>query len=445
MRTWSLSAAAGFAVAMAGAAAHADTAAQTGASDEVRALVAEMLADAQGRSSLLQGGGSAGHDGKFFLASADGNFRLNVNGQVQLRTNISMRDDGSELDADGDGVGDFEEDNDADGAADNGIDDFQTGFENRRTKLIFSGHVWSPDTFYKLQGNFASDGGGFELEDAFMGWDMGEGSKIIIGQFKVPLNREEMVASSSQLAADRSLTNEFFNADRTQGVAYKYEADSWKFTGGFTDGFRQANTESVSDANDYAFTARFEWMWAGAWDQFDDFTSPRGSAYGGMLGVAGHYQHGEDIGDIDGDDFYAYTFDASMEGDGWNAFAAFIAASTEPEVGDGTDNFGYVVQGGYYLNDTWELFGRWDHLLLDDEAGLTNDEIKTFTVGVNYYMHGHASKFTLDLNWCLDESFATAFDDDGAATEMFSATGIGYQGDDDADEVYIRAQWQVLF
>ena len=36
-------------------------------SDEVRAVVAEMLADAEGRSSLLQSGGTAGHDGGFFI------------------------------------------------------------------------------------------------------------------------------------------------------------------------------------------------------------------------------------------------------------------------------------------------------------------------------------------------------------------------------------------
>jgi len=53
--------------------------------DEVRALVAEMLADADTRSSLLMSGGNAGHDGKFFLADTDGNFRLNVGGQVQFR------------------------------------------------------------------------------------------------------------------------------------------------------------------------------------------------------------------------------------------------------------------------------------------------------------------------------------------------------------------------
>jgi len=61
--------------------------------DETRALVAEMLADAETRSSLLQNSATAGHDGKFFLASPDGNFRLNIGGQIQFRYNTVFLDD----------------------------------------------------------------------------------------------------------------------------------------------------------------------------------------------------------------------------------------------------------------------------------------------------------------------------------------------------------------
>ena len=53
--------------------------------DEIRALVHDVLADADTRASLLQSGMTAGWDKGFFLASSDGNFKLKVAGQIQFR------------------------------------------------------------------------------------------------------------------------------------------------------------------------------------------------------------------------------------------------------------------------------------------------------------------------------------------------------------------------
>lgn len=63
--------------------------------DEVRAIVSEMLSDAETRSSLLQGGGTAGYDKNFFIASSDNNFRINFSGYSQWRYTMSFRDDGA--------------------------------------------------------------------------------------------------------------------------------------------------------------------------------------------------------------------------------------------------------------------------------------------------------------------------------------------------------------
>src|SRR5438128_1810850 len=66
--------------------------AQQTSSDEVRATVAQMLNDAESRSSLLAGG-DAGHDGRFFIAG-DG-FRLNIGGLLQFRYVANFRDEGN--------------------------------------------------------------------------------------------------------------------------------------------------------------------------------------------------------------------------------------------------------------------------------------------------------------------------------------------------------------
>ena len=84
--------------------------------DQVRDLVHDVLADADTRSSLQGSGVTAGYDGGAFLQSADGNWKLKINGQVQARW-LYNRADGQ---------------------------DSEHGFEQRRTKAIFSGHVADP-------------------------------------------------------------------------------------------------------------------------------------------------------------------------------------------------------------------------------------------------------------------------------------------------------------
>ncbi len=420
-RTMCLSLLSGAVIGLGGAGvATAETEAWTNAnSDEVRALVAEMVADSENRSSLLQSGGTAGHDGKFFLASSDGNFRLNVGGQVQFRYIANFRDDDS----------------------DSGEDDFESGFQTRRTKLEFSGHAWDPDLYYKVVGAFDRDGGDFELEDAYVGMKLDNGWKIQWGQFKVPLLREELVSSKYQLAIDRSTTNEFFTGNRTQGIMGVYADEAWSLALSFNDGANSVNSDLGQDNSDYAFTGRFEWLISGDWSQFKDFTSERGSESGMLLGGAVHYQDGPDRPGVSETELVIYTVDFSWEGDGWNLFGAFVGQYIDPDTGGERDDFGFVVQGGYYFTETFEGFARFDYLILDDDvAAVEEDEVPVLTVGFNEYLHGHGAKFSVDLQWYFEQT--TGSIDLGAGG---GDTGIGRLGSTNEDEVILRAQFQLLF
>ena len=63
--------------------------------DEVRGLVQDVLADADTRATLLQEGMLAGisDSGKIFLQSADGQFSINIGGQIQFRYLFNFEDD----------------------------------------------------------------------------------------------------------------------------------------------------------------------------------------------------------------------------------------------------------------------------------------------------------------------------------------------------------------
>ena len=95
--------------------------------EQVKSLVREVLADADTRSSLLQDGATAGHNGKnFFLASEDGSFMMKISGQIQMRHIANFRDDDNST------------------SDDPGVDEFERGFETRRAKVEVSGHIADP-------------------------------------------------------------------------------------------------------------------------------------------------------------------------------------------------------------------------------------------------------------------------------------------------------------
>lgn len=416
-----------------GGAAIAEQAAWSANVDEVRALVAEMMSDAQTRSSLLQSGATAGHDGKFFLASPDGNFRLNVSGQMQFRYYASFLDDDTP-----------------------GVDDFEPGFEMRRTKLTFAGNIFDPNMFYEVTGAFSRNNGDFGLENAFFGYDWDSGFSARAGQFKLPFLREELVSSKYQLAIDRSVVNEEFNQDFSQGIELSYKKDWFGGYFSFSDGFGSRNTNFQADPADIALTARAEILMAGDWNQFKDFTSQRGSEFAAMLGAAVHYEMAPDVDGNPRPWFLPYTLDISVEGDGWNVFGAFVGQHSDNDLpgaaGVDADDFGFVVQGGFYFTDDMELFARYDLIIPDDDR-VADDNFNTITAGVNYYIHGHAAKLTVDVAYYIDATTNSDLGNIGAVSSNNAVngpatggnTGIGMLASGEEGQFTIRGQFQLLF
>jgi len=405
-------------------------------SDEVRAIVAEMMSDAQGRSSLLQGGATAGHDGRFFIASPDGSFRLNVGGQIQFRYIMDIDDDSDTVNE----------------------DDWDQGFQTRRNKLDLTGNIINKDWTFRLLPTWDREGGA-TLEESWVQYSFGNGWKARWGQFKLPMLREELVSSSRQLAVERSVMNELFTQDRSQGIELAYEQEDWNFKFAFSDGLDSENTDFTDQSlrsnlsfrptgeADYAFTGRFEYKFAGTWSRFADFTSKQGDDFAALVGVAGHYQQGpntSELGDIDRNTFQ-FTGDVSLEGDGWNVFGALVGRyesfNTAGPTGEDFEPFdwGFVLQGGYRFAPETELFARYDAIIIDDdERGADEDWYSFVTVGVNQYYAGHAAKATVDLLWALDSTEdLLAFGGLG--------TGVGLSGSSEENEFAIRLQFQLLF
>jgi len=375
---------------------------------EIRGLVQDVLADADTRASLLQTGMTAGYDNGAVIGSADANYLLRTN--ILLQTRFIW----SRLDDDDTGF----------------VDQNRYGFEPTRVKFYLSGHVVSPSWYYMISTNLGTGGEGRNgLLDAYVGHDFGNGLKLQMGAMKTPFLREEMVAAQHQLAVERSSVNYFFSTGYSDGIQVSWEGDKFRAMGMLSDGANMGNTVWLGYDTEFSITGRVEWLASGNWDQFRDQTSPRGSETGILVGGAVHYQKGEFGTPATEVDLTELTGDVSAEFGGFNLFGSVTWADVDP----GSNNpIGIVVQGGYYLDDTWELYGRFEWIDFDIPG---SEDFSMLTIGVNKYFSGHNVKWTTDVGFAFDEVQLSTNSLTGIQTDVSGSDG----------QVVVRTQWQILF
>jgi hypothetical protein len=377
-------------------------------SAEIRGLVQDVIADADSRASLLQGGMTSGYDNGFILGDSTGNWLLRTNFLMQQRFNWNHTEDDVQ---------------DAD----------RWGFENTRSKFIMSGHVVNPDWYYLVDVNVGSGTGRTGTLNAYLGHNYGNGWRIQMGSMKAPLLREEMVDAQYQLAVERSIVNYLFTTGYVDGLMLNYRADQFQVSAMLSDGAGTGQTPWSAFDTEYAFTARGEFLAGGNWDQFRDFTSDPDGETGILLGAAMHYQKGESGSAAPEPEIFILTGDVSAEFGNFNLFAAAVWTDVDSGI-DGAEDaspWAFIAQGGFYLNETWELFGRMEFADPDVDGG---DDLTALTLGVNYYFARHNAKWTTDLGFGLDTITA--------ASDITAWRG-DVPGED--GQLVFRTQWQILF
>lgn len=405
-------------------------------SNEIRGLVADVLADADSRATRLDSGLVAGWGDQFFLASPDGQFKLAIDGHLQFRYVFNRRER---------------------------ADSVRDGFEFTRARLTLRGHVFGEQLSFLVRTDPTRNEPGlvtglYYLRDAWIQYRFNDAWALRVGQFKMAYNREELVSSAYQQAVERSVINENMNLGRTQGVELRYVGDTTKFyfqmtegaadsLGGFSlaSGLQPVNTSALTPGVEYAFSARWEELLAGDWRQFQDITSPPDDPFGVMLGVAGFFQEGESQGQgtvrRDEDRWYGAAVDLSMEFGGANAFAQGTWSYVD-NGGFGIINvYGVVLQGGFYTAPKTELFGRFEYGWWNLGSAAFAD-LNMLTVGLNYYLDGHDAKFTFDMGAAfsiVDQNWIPESSEDNSLTG-FRRDFRGQEG-----QYVLRAQFQLLF
>jgi hypothetical protein len=393
---------------------------------EIKALVADVLADADTRAALLDTGVTAGWNDHFFLASGDGRFLLQIEGMEQIRFIMNHHEGVSS-------------------------DRWRYGFENARTQLAFSGHVFDENIEYMVRSEFARSGGANGLLDAWVRYRFTDKWGLRFGQFKLPYNREFLVGDGQGLAVERSLVSELFSVRRGQGIEFEYVDIHNRFSAAFSDGgsssiagSQAVNTVWSAQDTEWTGTGRYERLFAGTWDQFGDFTSPAGEDFGMLFGIGVHGQQGESTGlPTTGRDevrFFSVTGDLSVEWGGANVFVSAYWAYLDSariafsQPGDNFHLFGFMAQAGVYVAPKWEIFARFEGIAFSAKTVPTLTDFMVISAGVNYYIDGHDLKWTTDLSFGLSEvSFAP------------DITGFRTDAEGDDPQIVLRTQFQILF
>ncbi|MSR18347.1 MAG: hypothetical protein EXS00_04105 [Phycisphaerales bacterium] len=418
--------------------------------EQVRQTVADVLADADERASLAADGATSGFKESLWIGSADGNFKMIIRGYMQVRFTFDHRSETT-------GVAD---------ATNN-----EWGWEVRRTKLYFEGHMLDPSWKYKTEFTITGGESAPLLEDAYIEKSLGDGLSVRAGQFKAPYLREFNTSDTVTQFADRSTLSSFFSPGRTLGAQLSWEGDAFRISGMFANAV-QTKSNYYSSGNllnlpwtstkiaQYAFAARAEWLAAGTWGQFKEYTGWCGGQFGALVGLAGEVMKKSNsqgvpatYGDIE--PFVAgVTTDLTLQFSGASLATWFAFRQVDPaQAGLAPANqYGVVVQGGYFLTDTVELIARYEYGSADtmpngEAASVavlpSNNGYSVYnaaSVGLNWYLSKQRLRVTTDLSYAF--TGVGAF----ATTSDFLRDGTSPSGQFDASgQVLVRVQLQMMF
>jgi hypothetical protein len=386
---------------------------------EIRGLVQDVLADADTRASLLQSGAVSGYDNGFFLGSADGNYLLRIIGQLQVRAVYNRQDDSP-------------------------TDDNRFGFEVRRAKIEFKGHVFDPSWQYHVELDTSRSSGTVALgENGWIQKDMGNGLLLRFGQFKPYFTREEMISSKRLQGIERSQINTQFTAGTAQGVQAAYETDKWRLAGAFIDGANTLNTSWSNEDTEFAFTGRGEYIFSGDRKTFDDDNGWRSSEGGFMVAGGVMYSKQEygtgsglpppDFNNAEGEAL-TFTADATWKANGWSVAGAAFYRMLDVDATDlDLDQTAFVLRGGYFFQDDLEIYAMYEWGDLDID-GVEN--LSVITVGVSKFFNKHNLKWQSDIGYGFN-----------AVASAWAVDSAGWRADsgDNDGQIVIRSQFQLLF
>ncbi len=344
-------------------------------------------------------------DGKLRLTTA--NAYLEISNRVQFRFTETFPDDEVAALPGTEGPGDS-----------------PGSFRIRRAKIKLEGWFWHPPAkgaqprlSYELQLNWPAVTGsnpGALLEDASLAWDpAGRGQfRVIVGQFKAPLGRQQLTSSGNQQFVDRAVVSDEYSRGRDTGVAV--QGVLWSNRLEYRAGVFNGNglTRADNDNDTFQVNARLMWQpngnqtlaqraWvSGALYSEGDFESTTVPIYA----IAVSVEHNDFHRTTANNDLKSRVVgvDGVFKFKGFSATGEYYVRRRTPETGEPFGSNGGFLQAGMMLNPvrTWEAVFRYGQREVSDLTD--DDEIVEVRGGINYYYRRHTLKLQLDAGQVED-------------------------------------------
>ena len=295
--------------------------------------------------------------------------------------------------------------------------DSRGSFRIRRARLKLEGWFMQPPASgelprwsYEVQVNWLGIGDtGAVLEDAALMWTpRGDPRfRVVFGQFKAPMGRQQLTSSTGQQFVDRSLVSDEYSRGREVGVAVQGAlfGDRLEYRAGLFNGNGQAR--STNDNASFQTNARVMWQPNGAdslahrvWTggalyseaDFESTTTP-------IYAIAVAFERNDFHRTTAANDLRSTVIgvDGVFKFKGFFATVEYYARRRTPEVGAEFDSNGGFVQLGMMLNParTWEAAFRYGTRDVNDLIG--DDDVTEIRGGINYYYRRHRLKFQADV------------------------------------------------
>jgi len=263
---------------------------------------------------------------------------------------------------------------------------FSRGFSLTRTEIFLSGSYTDLLDFHiRTQ---IRDGTTFELYAAWARFNISDTWNLTVGKQFIPISREDWMYAQDLLAIDYSANDNTFAVGTSLGLVLNAQWRKTRLWLGADDGAFSAKSDSTQvPPSDILVSGRFEWQVAGEdWAVWDDLIGRRGRPFGVLIGVAPSALFRAD-NDVQFKNEQQFNLDVSVNGDGYHVLVAGSVTNLNPVLEAGYYNWGLYAQGGYFVSDEWQLYGRYDFVSPGDQPPLRLTDLENFSAlgaGMNW-------------------------------------------------------------
>jgi phosphate-selective porin OprO/OprP len=280
-------------------------------------------------------------------------------------------------------------------------------FKVRRAKTSLDGWFWKREITYKLQLAWSGADAGTStltpLEDARLTYDVSKTGAfaVTIGQFKVPLGRQELTTSDAQQFVDRSLLSGEVTRGRDTGIMVGglLKGGKLEYQAGIFNG--NPASRMTNDNQKFQYNARvvFQPLGALAYREGDIESSARP-----LVALAAQWEHNDLHGATNANDLLTIVLGAELavKYRGFSLFGEYFHRDREPEQGPSFASPGFNVQAGVFvvpkrLEVALRLAG------CDPSDALPGNDRREKGVAATYFIDGHDLKIQADFRRLEDD------------------------------------------